>query len=74
MVVTIVAIIVAIRRSIVSSRSKRVTEQFISPRETLISLTHDHPLDSNSLSKALPYQADWMILALGGQQKKNRNG
>jgi xanthine/CO dehydrogenase XdhC/CoxF family maturation factor len=55
MVVTIVAIIVAIRRSIVSSRSKRVTEQFISPRETLISLTHDHPLDSNSLSKALPW-------------------
>ena len=65
MMITIVATIVAIRMCVVPGRRKRVIEKAVSPAEILIPLTHDHPLDSISLSKALPYRADSTILALG---------
>jgi hypothetical protein len=58
MVVIIVAISVAIRMCIAPGRRKRIIKKAVSPGEILIPLTHDHPLDSNSLSKALPYRAD----------------
>lgn len=54
-VVTIAAVTVTIRMSIVAVGSgKGVMEKVVGPVEILISLTHAHPLGSNSLSKALP--------------------
>lgn len=54
-VVTIAAVTVTIRVSVVAVGSgKGVMEKVVGPVEILISLTHAHPLGSNSLSKALP--------------------